>query len=147
ASGLKYVTCAWVCLRMLRRLGCKLPIELWHRGGTDWNDTLSRLVDPYDIDVVDASVVLRSHPADIDHPFAIKPYAMIHSKFREVLWLDADQVPVQNPEFLFDTPEYRAHGAVFWPDYGRFAADHPMWRLTGIEYRDEPEVQGGELLV
>ena len=63
------------------------------------------------------------------------------------LWLDADQVPVQNPEFLFDTPEFVATGAVFWPDYGRFPAEHPMWRLTGVPYRDEPEVQAGEILV
>src|SRR5262249_41696505 len=74
-------------------------------------------------------------------------YAVLHSSFREVLWLDADDVPVRNPEFLFETPEYREHGAVFWPDYERYEPDHPMWEFTGVPYRDGPEGQAGEILV
>lgn len=147
ASGLRYFACAWVCLRMLRHLGCRLPIELWHRGPQEWDPRFAKLLSPYDVTVVDAAEVLKRHPSDIDHPYAIKPYALLHSAFREALWLDADQVPVQNPEFLFDCPEYQATGAVFWPDFKRFRPDHPMWAYTGVPYRDEPEVQAGEILV
>jgi ADP-heptose:LPS heptosyltransferase len=147
ASGLDYFACAWVCLRILRRLGCDLPIELWHRGASAWNEAYDELLRPYLVRVVDASAVLAEHPADVAHPFALKPYAIIYSSFREVLWLDADQVPVQNPEFLFGTRQYQETGAVFWPDFGRFGPEHPLWRLTGVSYRDEPEVQAGEILV
>jgi ADP-heptose:LPS heptosyltransferase len=147
ASGARYVACAWICLRILRHLGSRLPIELWHRGAPEWDVRLTDLLAPYDVTVVDASAVLKRHPADIGHPFALKPYAILHSAFREALWLDADQVPVQNPDFLFDTPEYRAAGAVFWPDFQRFPPEHPMWRYTGVPYRDEPEIQAGEILV
>lgn len=147
ASGVRYLACAWVCLRMLRRLGSQLPIELWHRGPHEWDPRLTELLAPYGVTVVDAAAVLRRHPADIDHPFALKPYAIVHSAFREALWLDADQVPVQNPDFLFDAPEYLATGAVFWPDFNRFAPEHPMWRHTGVPYRNEPEIQAGEILV
>jgi ADP-heptose:LPS heptosyltransferase len=147
ASGVRYVACAWVCLRMLRHLGSQLPIELWHRGPQEWDPRLTELLEPYGVTVVDTSDVLRRHPADIDHRFALKPYAILHSAFREVLWLDADQVPVQNPDFLFDTHEFLATGAVFWPDLNRFSPEHPMWRYTGVPYRDEPEIQAGEILV
>jgi ADP-heptose:LPS heptosyltransferase len=147
ASGMRYVACAWVCLRMLRHLGCRLPVELWHRGEHEWSPQLTELVSAHDVTVVDTSAMLRRYPADIDHRYALKPYAVIHSRFREVLWLDADQVPVQNPEFLFEIPEYKAAGAVFWPDFERFKPDHPMWRLTGVPYRDEPEIQAGEILI
>jgi ADP-heptose:LPS heptosyltransferase len=147
ASGFNYFVCAWVCLRLLRHLGCNLPIELWHRSDDDWSAALTRLVRAYDVQVVEAAAVLRRHPADIEHPFALKPYAVVHSRFRDALWLDADQVPVQNPEFLFHSGPFRRCGAVFWPDFNRFAPTHPMWRLTGVAYRDEPEVQAGELLI
>lgn len=147
ASGIRYVACAWVCLRMLRHLGCQLPVELWHRGEHEWSARLSEIFAAHGVRVVDTSEVLRRHPADIEHRYALKPYAIVHSAFREALWLDADQVPVRNPEFLFDSPEYQATGAVFWPDYERFKPEHPMWRLTGVPYRDEPEVQAGEILV
>ena len=31
-GGAKYFPCAWVTLKMLRHLGCTLPIELWYLG-------------------------------------------------------------------------------------------------------------------
>src|ERR1700736_334833 len=31
-GGIKYLPCAWVCIHMLRHLGCVAPIELWHLG-------------------------------------------------------------------------------------------------------------------
>jgi hypothetical protein len=32
AGGLRYLVNAWVCVRMLRRHGCRLPVQLWHLG-------------------------------------------------------------------------------------------------------------------
>jgi putative intracellular protease/amidase len=31
-GGAKYFPSAWVCVHMLRHLGCTLPVELWHLG-------------------------------------------------------------------------------------------------------------------
>src|SRR5206468_3920334 len=31
-GGMKYFTNAWVCIKMLRRLGCRLPIQFWFLG-------------------------------------------------------------------------------------------------------------------
>lgn len=33
-----------------------------------------------------------------------------------MLVLDGDSMPVQDPEMLFDHPEYRRTGSMFWPD-------------------------------
>ena len=32
ASGLRYFVCAWICVPMLQRLGCSLPIDFWALG-------------------------------------------------------------------------------------------------------------------
>ncbi len=61
--------------------------------------------------------------------------------------LDADNVPVTNPEYLFDTPQYRRTGAIFWPDYGRLAPDRPAWQAFGVRYRDEPEFETGQIVI
>src|SRR5262249_4956240 len=34
-GGVRYFTCAWVCIRMLRRLGCRLPVEFWYLGSKE----------------------------------------------------------------------------------------------------------------
>ena len=71
----------------------------------------------------------------------------MHSRFREVLLLDADNVPTIDPTFLFDIPEYRETGAIFWPDWATAAADNPAWRVFGVAYRDEREQESGQLVI
>lgn len=56
----------------------------------------------------------------VSHPsfrFQIKAAAVINSSFKEILYLDSDNVPVQDPTFLFETEEYKNTGALFWPDF------------------------------
>ena len=77
----------------------------------------------------------------------LKPFALLHSAFEEVMLVDADNVAVRDPTYLFDAPEYQAAGALFWPDFDRLAPDRAIWRICGVPYRDEPEVESGQLLV
>src|SRR5262249_11525741 len=67
--------------------------------------------------------------------------------FREVILLDADNVPVLDPTFLFDTPEFRETGAIFWPDFGRLKPSHPIWEICEVSYRDEPEFESCQVVV
>jgi hypothetical protein len=61
--------------------------------------------------------------------------------------LDAHHVPVVDPTFLFETPEYRVHGAIFWPDYGRLKESRQIWEICEVPYRDEPEFESGQIVV
>ena len=146
-GGLGYFTCAWVCVRQLRRLGCTLPVQLWHLGPGELDDRMRALVAPLGVECVDGLEVRRHHPVRILHGWELKAYALLHSPFREVLLLDADNVPVLNPELLFDTPEFRDTGAIFWPDYGRTQEERAAWKLFDVPFRDEPEFESGQILV
>jgi hypothetical protein len=57
----------------------------------------------------------------------MKAIVVILSSFREVLLLDADQVPVSDPSPLFDDPDFSRTGALFWPDFwgASWAPDAP----------------------
>jgi hypothetical protein len=77
----------------------------------------------------------------------MKPYAIMNSEFEEVFYLDADNVPVRNPEFLFGTPEYIETGAIFWPDIWRLAPHRIIWSICGIPYRNEREFESGQIVV
>lgn len=146
-GGFRYFTCAWVCVKMLRHVGCDLPIELWHLGDTEMTNDMRRLADRLGVRCVDGHHVRERHPVRRLGGWELKAYAVIHSRFREVLLLDADNVPVRDPESLFECEPYRETGAVFWPDYGRLTADRAIWRLTGIDYVDEPEFESGQIVV
>ena len=118
-GGGRLFTCSYVCIRMLEWLGCDLPIELWHLGPEEMPDEYREVLEPYEVGIVDAREVEQDNPVRILNGWELKPFSIIHSEFKEVLFLDADNVPVRDPSFLFDTEEYRRFGAVFWPDFGR----------------------------
>ena len=61
----------------------------------------------------------------------LKPYAILHSPFEEVLALDAGTVVSTDPTSLFGAAEYRREGAVFWPDSGCLPAGHSIWTFAG----------------
>jgi len=147
AGGLGYFPGAWICIHQLRRLGCTLPIQLWHLGPRELDDQMRALVAPLGVECVDAHEVRQRHPARLLIGWEVKPYALLHCPFREVLLLDADNVPVINPEFLFDTPEFRETGAIFWPDDERMLPERNVWEIFGVAYRDEPDFDGGQIIL
>lgn len=146
-GGVSYFPSAWVTIRMLRHLGCTLPIQLWHLDRTELSPEMAQLVAPFGVECRDASKVRERYPVRQLQGWELKPYAMLYSPFRDVLLIDADNLPVRNPEFLFDTVEFRRTGAVFWPDYGRLDKDRAIWKLCGVRYRDEPEFETGQILL
>jgi glycosyltransferase involved in cell wall biosynthesis/ADP-heptose:LPS heptosyltransferase len=147
AGGLTYFTNAWVCINMLRRAGCNLPIQLWHMDKRELDDRMKALVKPLGVECVDALEVAKRYRVRSLNGWSVKPYAMIHSPFKEVLYLDADNVSLVNPEYLFEAADYKENGAVFWPDVGRLSSDRSIWRICGIPYRDEPEFESGQMLI
>ena len=148
AGGARLFTCAWIAIALLRRrLGCTLPIEVWYLGPEEMGPPMRALLEELDAHPVDALEVAKRHPVERLGGWELKPYAVMHSRFREVLLLDADNVPVQDPAFLFDRPEFRDTGALFWPDIVRLSADNEVWAISGLPYRDTPSVESGQMVL
>lgn len=146
-GGLRYFPCAWVCVHMLRQTGCRLPVQLWYEGPAEMDVRMIRLMRRAGVECVDARKLEKRYPRRVLGGWELKPYAMLHCPFKEVLLLDADNVPVQNPAGLFDSPQYRETGSIFWPDYGSLPPDAPIWRICDLPYRNEPEFETGQILV
>jgi len=148
AGGASYFINAYVLARVLREtLGCRLPIQLWHFGGDEISSVMRHLLARLDVEFVDATAVLVAFPADIRDGWQLKPYAILHSRFQDVLYLDADQVPTRDPEFLFETVEFTREGAVFWPDIMDLRADNPIWAATGLVGETCPSWESGQMLI
>jgi len=148
AGGARLLTCAWVLVNVLRStLGCRLPIELWHLGPEELGPIEESLFAELDVVTVDALEVRKQHPARTLGGWELKSFAIVNSRFREVILLDADNVPVVDPAFLFDSPEYAETGALFWPDVEHIAADSEIWAICDVPYRPGAAVEAGQLVV
>ncbi len=121
-GGGKYWPSVYVTVRMIRHVGCTLPIQVWYLGDAERDERYTALLSPHGVEVVDA----LAHPAAAETrglmgfqgqpPFEVKSFAVLHSPFEEVLYLDADCYPCADPTEIFSESRYRYTGGVFWPD-------------------------------
>jgi hypothetical protein len=148
-AGGPFVPSAYVVVRLLRRLGVTLPIEIWHAGEDEIPPWGRRAFKPCDVSLHDIMPYCPDRPLAQMRGWPIKPAALMASKLRDVLFLDADCFPLRNPEFLFDSHEYRREEALFWPDnrFHRMVPGGPIWDLTGLPFRGDTEFETGIFLV
>ncbi len=149
AGGARLLTGAWVTINVLRRtLGCTLPIQVWHLGTAELGPFERTLFEDLGVEVVDAAEVRRTHPVRLLGGWELKPYALAHCRFAEVLLLDADNVPAADPTPLFDAWQLdEGGGAAFWPDVERLTEASPIWDLVGLPYRPVTSFETGQVLL
>jgi Mannosyltransferase putative len=148
AGGTRLFTCAWLLVAMLRRtFHCRLPIEVWHIGPAEMGPPMRALLEAFEVNVIDALKVALRHPVETLGGWQLKTYALMHSDFREILLLDADNMPAKDPTFLFDGREFADTGAVFWPDIVRLRASNPIWAISGLPVDSGATFETGQLLI
>ncbi|KAJ4406623.1 hypothetical protein N0V82_010089 [Gnomoniopsis sp. IMI 355080] len=101
---------------ILRSLGCDLPIEVMYVGDSDLNrDSRQDLEELEGVVTRDISAMIQTHGWNVAS-WAAKPFAILLSSFREVIFIDADSFFFVNPEVMFEYPEYVKTGALFFRD-------------------------------
>ncbi|OQR98524.1 hypothetical protein ACHHYP_08445 [Achlya hypogyna] len=145
----KVLPSAYAAIRVLRDHGCKLPIEMWYRP-----DEMSVDVPIIDELTRDFNVHMREIFDKRARGFHTKPYAVYYSSYDNVLLLDADNIPVRDPSYLFDDETFLREGAVFWPDYWQpdnslfdVHSHSLVWQLLQMEYWDQFEQESGQVLI
>ncbi|KAF0698617.1 Aste57867_10774 [Aphanomyces stellatus] len=131
-----------------RRHGCILPIELFYLA--DETNTSSPILTSLRADF---DVELREITSPQER-FETKTYAVFHSRFDQVLFLDCDNFPTRDPTYLFDSPAYLETGAVFWPDYWTHATSifdmnrqSLLWQLVDMAPFGRFEQESAQLLI
>jgi Mannosyltransferase putative len=148
AGGERYFTCAWVVIHVLRRThGCTLPIQVWHLGAGEMSEEMRLLLLEQGVEVVDAESIVARYPARLKGGWPLKPYAIAHSRFREVLYLDADTVPLVDPQAAFAWSEFKDRGLLLWPDIVDLTATNPAWSRLGLQPTEQVSVDSCVLLV
>ncbi|QSS61946.1 hypothetical protein I7I51_04123 [Histoplasma capsulatum] len=136
AAGGSYLPVLVSSLRMLRRTGSNLPVELFLKDRTEYESTICDEVLPslngrcvVLSDILSATPIPTNGDGDslasydnqvpkteIAH-YQLKIFAMLFSSFEEIVWLDADCFPLHKPEEHLNSNPYKMTGMVTWPDF------------------------------
>lgn len=160
-AGGKYSGYAATTLGMLRQSGSKLPVEVWMKNGSeDRKRWCSELAEQGAVCRMLAEYIRLGSPSDWFNPFSWlksaeyvpwsayqwKTFAILFSTFEEVLFLDADSMPLLNPDSLFEDHHYRNNGVVLWPDYWRYVTSPWLPYIVGMT-ADKSDMLYGEQTV
>ncbi|MCZ2344362.1 MAG: alpha-1,3-mannosyltransferase family protein [Bacteroidales bacterium] len=122
----------YILIRMVRDQGCSLPIEVWHRPrhGSVHPDWLADLPDVTFRDAEMQAASRRDSRIPLGMPgvggWEAKLYALIHSRFQQIIHLDADTYPVADVSRLLPYLEHPS-GMVGWQG----DSDQISWKRLG----------------
>lgn len=147
----------WVLLNELKRLQCSLPIEIFHKSEELTSEQIKLLESVLPTQVTVKTI--QGNPKDFiskyghRHGWACKIYALYESEYQENLWIDADNCPIRDPEFLFNDPEYVQKGSLFWRDLigvdscHQYTENSVMWPIFNVPFNDGEPFEAGQLLI
>ena len=152
AGGWRYLPGAYVAVKLLRMLGCKLPVQIWYMGPGEFDERMLWAFSGLDVGWIDGQSFYRDRlrfmfpeMPELNHGWPLKAFAAAYAPFRQVISLDADCYAVRPLETLFDSPEFQEHGAAFWPD--RWPLEPGQWERFGLEPRVEHSWESGQFAV
>jgi alpha 1,2-mannosyltransferase len=143
AGGEYYLVNALINLKILRLKGCTLPVEIWYIGEKEVVPLLMEKLEALGAECYD----ITNH---FDYPikgYEVKPHAILASKFKEVMLIDADNIVLRDPSYLFQREEYQTKGACFWPDQMIMNKDSILWNVLELPPCDFRGQESGQLLV
>lgn len=147
AGGKTYFINAYASARMLRKLGCNLPIE-WFYLGDEMKPEWIRVVEEIpNTKCIDLGQLNKNNRKD-NGGWQNKINAVLNSSFDEVLYLDADCFVWRNPEYLFETREFKETGALLWKDISDWKKEQNpvLKKYFGVEPQHQECCESGQLL-
>lgn len=144
-GGSRYNPALMVSLRLLRRTGSELPVEVF-MPEDEWEHELC------DEHMAQLNVVCRHFPKmnQTMGAYQFKIFAILFSSFSEVLWLDADNFPLHDVAPLFDLQPFQHTGLVTWPDLWRTTISPAYYLVSGQApeaIQERPSTESGQLVV
>ncbi|RMZ82734.1 hypothetical protein DV738_g1557, partial [Chaetothyriales sp. CBS 135597] len=151
-AGGPYLEVALVSVRMLRRTGSDLPVEIFLGSKDEFDLQICGVVLP-SLNarcIVLDDIFTRSglNGVKIDK-YQYKIMSIIFSSFEDVLFLDSDCFPAYAPDELMTSEPFTTTGLVLWPDFW-FPSESPLFfEIAEIEAPDlwtRASTESGEIL-
>lgn len=144
-GGGSYFPPLMVSLRLLRRTGTSLPVEVF-LPEEEYEPELCEHVMPT------LNAFCRTFPAFDGKVtrFQFKVFAILLSSFGEVLWLDADNFPLHDTAPLFGSAPFRETGLVTWPDLWQTSVSPAYYLIASsapVPVSARSSTESGQLLM
>lgn len=133
-GGGKYNQLVLLSISLLRQANCKLPIEVIIPKREDYDiDLCNKILPSFNGRCKVMSDFLPSKLVLNIGSFQLKSFAILVSSFKNVLYLDADNLPAKNPDYLFVNKPFTKKHMVLWPDLWRRSTSPSFYDIADID--------------
>ncbi|KAL6069151.1 hypothetical protein QOT17_007690 [Balamuthia mandrillaris] len=156
-GGQSYLPFLYSLLNHIRQeIKCDLPIEIWtlrSENSIECNDLLESNFSNVTVKVIEdvtypvSAKALVPLMSKVKRLYFLKVFSLISSSFREVLVLDADCVPMEDPVNLFESPSFVQHGNMFWTDTPPPFSKSAFFEGTGFKRTWKLETDSGQIFL
>jgi alpha 1,2-mannosyltransferase len=133
SAGGKYLPTFLVFLRLLRRTGAKLPVELFIKDWGEYEPYICEVIlPPLNAKCVVLSEILSSRDGkrpSLEH-FQLKAFAVLFSSFQDVIWMDSDCFFLYDPTNLLTSKPFTSTGLVTWPDFWAYTTSPLYYNIS-----------------
>ncbi|KAL4802144.1 mannosyltransferase putative-domain-containing protein [Aspergillus unguis] len=127
-AGGQYFPVFLATLRMLRRTGSVLPVEVYMKDADEYEKKICEETLPK----LNARCLILSEVMGkefIEH-FQLKVFAVLLSSFEEVVWMDADCFPLHEPDLLLNSDLFKSTGMITWPDFWQSSVSPLFFQIS-----------------
>lgn len=133
-GGGEYFQLAFLSIKTLRSNGSKLPVEVIVPTEEDYDvDFCNKLLPMLN---GECKLISDFLPENIVHNitgYQLKNVALLVSSFERVLYLDADNIPIKNPDAFFNNKPFVNRHLVLWPDLWRRSTSPTFYDIADIK--------------
>lgn len=138
-GGGKYSWLSYLVIKQIRATGSNLPIELFIPSSKEYEKKFCEEVLPgYN---ARCNVFADDMTEELRQKFGIGGYqykmlAILSSRFENVVYLDSDNFPVRNPEFILESQLYKDRGLMLWPDAWARTTNPKFYDIAGVDVQE-----------
>lgn len=147
-----YLPVLVISLRMLRRTGSRMPVEVFLADDNDHEAYICQVVLPsLNANCVVLSYILGAVADGVElEKYQFKVFAIVFSSFEEVMFLDADAFPLEDPVVLFDNEPFRSRKMITWPDFWASSASSLYYTIASQQVPSitlTASTESGEMMI
>ncbi|KAL8701268.1 MAG: hypothetical protein Q9224_000581 [Gallowayella concinna] len=149
-AGGRYTGFGTTGLGMLREVGSKLPVELWVKDEKEENEQWCKELAKEGVACRRLSDYMDTEM--LEHGYQLKISTILFSSFEQVLFLDADNVPVKSLDGIFQSKSFTNTGVIMWPDYWKHSGAPLLPYIVGLSdgpsemLREDQTAESGQLM-
>ncbi|KAI3406037.2 hypothetical protein KGF56_001256 [Candida oxycetoniae] len=138
-GGGKYSWLSYLVIKQIRATGAKLPIELFLASKDDYEETFcTHIQSKYNArcNVFDTELAKQLQEKFNIGGYQYKMLALLSSQFENVFYIDSDNFPTKNIDYIFDSELYKKNNLILWPDAWARTTNPKFYEIAEVEVKE-----------